>query len=98
MVVLFKKGETTEPENYRPIAILPILYKVFAKLLDRRIGHVLERAQSVDQAGFRRSFGCEDHLFSVVLLAEKLREVQMPLWVAAIDYTKAFDTVEHECM
>ena len=60
--VLFKKGERYEPENYRPVAILPILYKVFAKLLDQRIGQVLERAQAVDQAGFRAGFSCSDHL------------------------------------
>jgi hypothetical protein len=95
MVVLFKKGERQDPANYRPIALLNILYKVFAKVLDARIGHILDSAQSVDQAGFRPGFGCEDHLFSIVLLAEKASEFQLPIWVAAIDFQKAFDTVDH---
>ena len=98
LTVLFKKGEKEEPENCRPISILPILYKIFAKLLDQRIAQMLDQVQSVDQAGFRRGFGCEDHLSSIALLAEKMHEVQLPLWVAAIDFKKAFDCVEHECI
>ena len=35
--VLFKKGDTTSVDNYRPIAILPILYKLFSKTICARV-------------------------------------------------------------
>ena len=35
--VLFQKGNALELENYRPISILPILYKVFSRMLCTRI-------------------------------------------------------------
>jgi hypothetical protein len=93
--VLFKKGNAELPENYRPISILPILYKLFTKVLCNRVKNVLLREQSVDQAGFRPGFGCEDHLFAINYIAEVSREWQIPVWIAVVDYQKAFDTISH---
>ena len=46
------------PGNYRPISILPILYKLFSRVLDARLKVLLSKTQSVDQAGFKKGFGC----------------------------------------
>eukprot|EP00959_Pyramimonas_sp_CCMP1952_P005197 109261-Pyramimonas_sp.AAC.1 len=35
--VLFKKGDPKSVDNYRPIAILPILYKLFSRVVLGRI-------------------------------------------------------------
>jgi hypothetical protein len=83
------------PENYRPITLLPILYKLFSRMTRSRISSFLEKAQCPDQAGFRSGFGVEDHLLSIVLLVEKSAEFRNPLWICAIDFKKAFDTVDH---
>ena len=98
MTVLYKKGDEHKPENYRPITIIPILYKLFARLLARRIGPILEKHQSKDQAGFRKGFSTTDHLWTVAQVREKANEWQQPLWVAALDFQKAFDTVEHRAI
>ena len=39
-----------------------------------------------------------DHLFTVTQLAEKMAEFQLPLWVAVVDFQKAFDCVEHAAL
>ena len=72
--VLFKKGDVKSLENYRPISILPILLKLFSRVLLARIGAKLTEAQSPDQAGFRHSYGCDDHLFALTMLYEKCHE------------------------
>ena len=37
VVLLFKKGDATLPENYRPISLLPTGYKVLAALIHQRL-------------------------------------------------------------
>eukprot|EP00973_Karenia_brevis_P095333 12426839-Karenia_brevis.AAC.1 len=86
--VIFKKGDPSLPSNYRPITLLPILYKLFSKLVWGRVRVMLDDAQSHDQAGFQSGFPCEDHLFTVVLLAGAFSEYRSPLWTCAIDFTK----------
>jgi hypothetical protein len=94
--LLFKKGDTQLPDNYRPIAMIPIMYKLWSKVLCSRIRAILDSEQSCDQAGFRSGFSCDDHLFAAVILQEKLNEFNLPLWAAAVDFKKAFDTIEHD--
>ena len=98
MKVLFKKGDTKAPCNYRPIALLQILYKLFSRVLHERLKPFLLPEQSIDQAGFRSSFSCEDHLLTMVLLYEKMAEHNLSLWIAVVDFEKAFDSVEHEAI
>ena len=95
VTVFFKKGDPKLPGNYRPITLLPILYKLFSRELPARVFPFFESAQCVDQAGFRSAFSCEDHLLSIVLLMEGSDEYTLSLWVCAIDFQKAFDTVDH---
>jgi len=93
--VLYKSGDPLLASNYRPIAIIPVLYKLFARLLYNRLEPLLDRYQTPDQAGFRHDYSTEDHLFTTTILHERSQEWQLPLWVAAIDFKKAFDTIDH---
>ena len=83
--VLFKKGDERLPENYRPICIIPILYKLFSRVPCGRIKDKLVAEQSEDQAGFRPDYSCDDHLFAITLLAEKCNEFNIPLWTATLN-------------
>ena len=55
----------------------------------------MDVAQSVGQAGFRAGFSCSDHLFCLAQLQEKNLEWQQDIWIVAIDFVKAFDTINH---
>ena len=59
------------------------------------MSETLQRAQSVDQAGFRAGYSCDDHLFVLTLLSELFAEFRKPLWMVAVDFKKAFDSVGH---
>ena len=98
IMVLFKSGNPMHVKNYRPISIISILYKIFATMLGRRLELFLGPQQSKDQAGFRKGFSTNDHMFAASILIEKCQEWNAELWIAAVDYKKAFDSVEHECI
>lgn len=96
--VLFKKGDQYNLENYRPISILPITLKLFSRVLYGRIKGVLGKAQSVNQAGFRSGFSCDDHLFTLTMVFEKMFEWNQDFWIVGIDFRKAFDLVLHSAI
>ena len=95
MVVIFKQGDVELPQNYRPIAILPILYKVFSRMLCTRMAAELMKHQDVDQAAYRKGFSTEDHVITVLSLIERSHEFNLPLWMAMVDFEKAFDSIDH---
>ena len=94
--VLHKSGDARLPQNYRPIATIPMLYKLFARLLYNRLEPVLDNQQHHDQAGFRKNRSTTDHLFTTTIIQEICDEWQLPMWIAAVDFKKAFDSVTHE--
>ena len=94
ITVLYKNGDATLPQNYRPICIIPLLYKLFSKLLYNRLYPILDKAQCADQAGFRHKFSTVDHLFVCTMVYEKSQEFQLNSWIAALDFKKAFDSID----
>ena len=94
--VIHKTGDITQPQNYRPISIIPMLYKLFAKLMYKRLYPILDGAQCRDQAGFRSNCSTVDHMFVFSMLHEKSQEFNLNTWVAAIDFKKAFDSIDQE--
>ena len=96
--VLHKSGDARYPQNYRPIASIPLLYKLFSRLIYNRLEPILDPEQSFDQAGFRKQRATVDHLFTTTLVQDIADEWRVPVWVAAVDFKKAFDSVTHDAL
>jgi hypothetical protein len=71
------------------------LYKLFTRIIQKRIVQKLDFNQTVEQAGFRKSFSTTDHLQTINQIIEKYNEYNMTLYIAFVDYSKAFDSLEH---
>ena len=48
------------------------------------------------QAGFRKGRGTRDQIANIHWITEKAREFQKNIYFCFIDYTKAFDCVDHD--
>ena len=94
IITLYKnKGERSNCNNYRGISLLSIVGKVYARVILSRLQKLAERVYPESQCGFRAGRSTADMIFSLRQL--QCRE-QMPLFVAFIDLTKAFDLVSRE--
>ena len=54
LAVIYKKGPTDKPENYRPIALFSIGYKLMASMIQKRLSEALDDRIDPAQFGFRR--------------------------------------------
>lgn len=70
MIMLYKKGDKTDPYNYRGIALINTITKLFTAMLGRRLLKWTNENQIIpeEQAGFREKRGCRDHLFTLSTL------------------------------
>ena len=93
---IFKnKGDTTDPQNYRPITILSCIGKLFTAVLNNRLSVYLENNNLINenQAGFRKQHSTVDHIFVIQILAEICKKRNRKLFCCFIDFQKAFDSV-----
>ncbi|KAK6739382.1 hypothetical protein RB195_008078 [Necator americanus] len=97
-VLLYKKGDPHDIGNYRPICLLSVIYKLFTRVILKRIEKVLDEAHPCERAGFRKGFSTIDHIHTVSKLTEVSREYKMPLCLTFIDLKEVFDSVEMEAV
>ncbi len=53
VVMIYKKGDTSKYENYRPISLLNALYKIYAAIIQKRLAASIEEKIWKTQYGFR---------------------------------------------
>lgn len=89
------KGDTLDPNNYRPITLLSCLGKLFTAVLNERLNTFLEENDLLkeNQAGFRKKYSTYDHIFALYSLIELLKYEKKKLFCCFIDFSKAFDSV-----
>ena len=98
IVTIFKRGDKTVCENYRGISLLSIAGKILARILSQRLSHAAEDILPESQCGFRPGRGTVDMIFAARQIQEKCREQHQDLYMAFIDLTKAFDTVDRKSL
>lgn len=95
IILIYKKGPKEDVGNYRPISLMSNVYKIFSKVILERISKKLDENQPREQAGFRRKFSTIDHIHTVKQIMEKYKEYNKLLYMAFVDYSKAFDSISH---
>ncbi|CAH2225686.1 Hypothetical predicted protein [Pelobates cultripes] len=93
-----KKGNPKECSNYQTIALISHASKVMLKILQARLKQYMDRELPDVQAGFRRGRGTRDQIANVRWIIEKVKEFQKNIYYCFIDYSKAFDFVDHNNM
>ena len=99
---LFKKGSKTDPSNYRPISLLPLLSKVFERVVLNQTEEFLSLNKVLYdyQSGFRKN-DSKDTCRS--FLNDRLKGLKgfgdgLVTGMILIDLQKAFDTINHDIL
>jgi exonuclease III len=90
------KGSRNDPSSYRPISILPILSKVFEKVIFRKLCVHVDQEGLLDshQHGFRKHRSCTTALSLFTHdLATHLDKPNMIAGIVFVDFRKAFDSI-----
>ena len=94
---LFKKGDKSNPGNYRPISLTSVICKLMESILRDKIVEFLEKNNSIrdSQHGFRNRRSCLTNLLDFLYDIYEMYEEGRAVDIIYLDFQKAFDKVPH---
>ena len=96
IVPVHKKDCKLTKTNYRPITILPVLSKVFEKVVHSRVASNFEDVYHNNVFAYRDHHGCDTAILSLTEQFKKKLENHKVISLVSMDLSKAFDTLPHD--
>ena len=95
---IHKKGDRTDPSNYRPVSLTSQVCKILESIVRTRvIEHInVNNLMSEAQHGFREGRSCLTNLLETLEAWTQIIEDGDGIDVAYLDFRKAFDLVSHK--
>ena len=66
VITLYKKLDKLSKENYRPVSLLPYLWKVFESIIYKQVNSYMEDKLAKCLTGFRKSHGTQHTLLTML--------------------------------
>ena len=97
---IHKKGDRTDPSNYRPVSLTSQVCKVLESIVrDKIVDHLAtNNLLSEAQHGFRQGRSCLTNLLETLELWTDILDEGDCADVAYLDFRKAFDLVSHKLL
>lgn len=99
IIMIPKPGKPQqETASYRPISLLPIISKIFEKILLKRLKKIIQKEKLIPdhQFGFRENHSTIDQIHRITNIIEKTLEEKKVCSTIFLDVAQAFDKVWHE--
>ena len=93
---IYKKGDTCQIMNYRPISILSALSKIFERIISKQIKKFMAGMLSPLLFGFRQGYSKQHALFRVVEKWKKHLDMMGIVGTILVDMSKAYDCIPHD--
>ena len=93
---VFRKGDRDLKDNYRPVSILPVISKIFEKLLYKQVTMFIDPLLSKFQCRFRKSYGAQECLLAMLEHWKSAADKGKIFGALLTDLSKAFDCLSHE--
>ncbi len=100
VIPLYKSGDRNDITNYRPISLLPVLSKIFEKLIHSRLTSFLDKNNVLyrKQFGFRKRHSTIHALNTAITQVANSLDKGDTVFGIFIDFSKAFDTIRHDIL
>ena len=100
IVAVYKeKGDPGDADNYRPIALLQVCYKLYETLILNRLKRGIGDRIHPYQFGFQSKLSVDNAVFSILRAVEFAHNLRnFPIFVLLLDWCKAFDKVNIDRM
>jgi hypothetical protein len=93
---LFKKNNTLEKGNYRPISVLPTISKFVERAIFDQLTDFSNFHFSPSLSVFRKGFGCQTALLKIIKDWKKALDENKYIVAILMDLSKAFDCLSHD--
>ena len=97
VIPLYKKGDISSIENYRPISLLSSFSKVIEKIIFNQL-FIFFQSNNLfynSQFGFRKNHSTEFAALELIDIIKKELDAKHDPFAVFLDMSKAFDTIDH---
>ena len=88
-----KQGDATCAENYRPVSVLPVVSKIYEKIIS-----YIDNYLSPFLCGFRKGYSPQNALICLIEKWKKIIDNHGYAGAVLMDLSKAFDTLNHDLL
>ena len=97
-IPLPKKPKAIDCSNFRTISIMNHSTKILLRIIINRMKNAIHAEVNECQYGFMPDKGTRNAVYVLNRIAERSKQVQKKVFCCFIDYTKAFDRVQHNIL
>ena len=96
-ILLYKKGDPTDPSNYRPIGLCNSLYKLWTSFISTTLATFAEEHDLLHngQEGVRPGRGTQRRIQQLQATYLHAKRSKSDIYTAYIDFSSAFNTISH---
>ena len=98
ILAAFKQGSRNKKENYKPNSILPLISKIFERIICGQLSNYFDNILSKFQCGFRKSYSPQHCILLMTYKWKKAVDIHNVFGAVLTDLSKAFDFICHDLL
>ena len=95
---LYKKDDPLDKTNYRPVSVLPLLSKVYERLIYNQLSDHANTFLNNILCGFRKAHSTQHALFKLISSWQSVLDNGGFAGTVLMDLSKAYDCISHELL
>ena len=98
MTPVFKKEDASLLKNYRPVSVLPLVSKIYERIMQKQILEYIDIYLSPLLCGYRKGYSTQTALISILEKWKLSIDNKGFAGGVSMDLSKAFDTINHQLL